>query len=88
VRWRTLAWSARGCLVSYQAAWASYDTAPVGTLRLSPHADRIADLRADYRKMALMMFDDPPPAFDEILERIAALEKKINGAQGSIRAAF
>jgi hypothetical protein len=38
------------------------------------------DLRADYRKMAPMMFDDPPPTFDDILTRIAALEKTINGA--------
>ncbi|WP_458758595.1 nucleotidyl transferase AbiEii/AbiGii toxin family protein [Afipia sp. TerB] len=66
--------------VFFRAAWASYGTARVGTLRLSPHPDRIADLRADYRKMAPMMFDDPPPTFDEILVRIAKLEKQINGA--------
>ncbi|VIO68799.1 hypothetical protein CI1B_23630 [Bradyrhizobium ivorense] len=66
--------------VFFRAAWASYDTARIGTLRLSPHPDRVADLRADYRKMAPMMFDDPPPTFDEILDRIAGLEKRINGA--------
>jgi hypothetical protein len=66
--------------VFFRAAWANYGTARVGTLRLSPHPDRIADLRADYRKMAPMMFDDPPPTFDEILVRIAKLEKQINGA--------
>jgi hypothetical protein len=64
----------------FRSAWASYDTARAGTLRLSPHPDRIPDLRADYRKMAPMMFDDPPPTFDDILKRIAALEKAINGA--------
>ncbi|MCW2082446.1 UNVERIFIED_ORG: hypothetical protein M2193_004621 [Bradyrhizobium japonicum] len=66
--------------VFFRSAWASYDTARAGTLRLSPHPDRIADLRADYRKMAPMMFDDPPPTFDDVLKRIADLEKAINGA--------
>lgn len=66
--------------VFFRSAWASYDTARVGTLRLSPHPNRVADLRADYRKMAPMMFDDPPPTFDDVLKRIAALEKAINGA--------
>jgi hypothetical protein len=37
-------------------------------------------LRADYRKMTPMMFDDPPPTFDDVLTRIAVLEKTINGA--------
>jgi hypothetical protein len=30
--------------------------------------------------MAPMMFDDPPPSFDDILKRIAELAKTINGA--------
>jgi hypothetical protein len=63
----------------FRSGWASYDTARAGTLRLSPHPDRIPDLRADYRKMTPMMFDDPPPSFDDIMRRIAELEKAING---------
>jgi Nucleotidyl transferase AbiEii toxin, Type IV TA system len=66
--------------VFFRSAWASYDTARAGTLRLSPHPNRVADLRADYRKMAPMMFDDPPPTFDDVLRRIADLEKTINAA--------
>ena len=66
--------------IYFRSAWANYDTARIGTLRISPHPDRIADLRIDYRKMAPMMFDNPPPAFDEILTKIAALEQKINSA--------
>jgi hypothetical protein len=62
----------------FRSEWASHDTARAGTLRLSPHPDRIADLRSDYRKMAPMMFDDPPPSFDFILKRIAELEAEIN----------
>ncbi|MBB4397011.1 hypothetical protein [Bradyrhizobium sp. ERR14] len=65
--------------VFFRAAWANYETDRVGTLQLSP-PDRVADLHADYRKMAPMMFDDPRLTFDEILDRIARLEKRINGA--------
>jgi hypothetical protein len=65
--------------IFFRSGWASYETARAGTLRLSPHPGRIADLRADYRKMAPMMFDDPAPSFDDVMKRIAELEKTING---------
>jgi hypothetical protein len=64
----------------FRSEWASYDTAHPAPLRLSPHPNRIGDLRTEYLKMAPLMFDDPPPSFDDILKRIAALEKTINGA--------
>ena len=64
--------------VFFRSAWASYDTARAGTVRLSPHPDRIADLRADYRKMAPMMFDEAPSSFDDILAKIAAIQETIN----------
>jgi hypothetical protein len=38
--------------IYFRSAWANFDTARIGTLRLLPHPDRIADLRVDYRKMA------------------------------------
>ena len=41
-------------------------------------ARRIKDLRADYRTMAPMMFDDKPPAFDGILAKIKTLQETIN----------
>ncbi|MCA1371516.1 nucleotidyl transferase AbiEii/AbiGii toxin family protein [Bradyrhizobium sp. BRP14] len=62
----------------FRSGWASYDTARPGTLRLLPNENRIKDLRADYRAMAPMMFDDKPPPFDEILATIAALEEATN----------
>ncbi|WP_026616814.1 nucleotidyl transferase AbiEii/AbiGii toxin family protein [Ensifer aridi] len=62
----------------FRSGWASYDTARPGTLRLLPDENRIKDLRADYRAMAPMMFDDRPPPFDEILATIAALEETTN----------
>lgn len=62
----------------FRSGWASYDTARPGTLRLLPDENRIKDLRADYRAMAPMMFDDRPPPFDEILATIAGLEVSTN----------
>lgn len=62
----------------FRSGWANYDTARPGTLQLLPHETRIKDLRTDYRAMAPMMFDERPPAFDDILAKIKALQEKIN----------
>lgn len=62
----------------FRSGWASYETARSGTLRLMPNDVRVKDLRADYRAMAPMMFDQTPPPFDDILAKIAALEETIN----------
>jgi hypothetical protein len=62
----------------FRSGWASYDTAQPGTLQLLPSEARIKDLRADYRAMAPMMFDDKPPAFDGILAKIKTLQETIN----------
>ncbi|WP_341487494.1 nucleotidyl transferase AbiEii/AbiGii toxin family protein [Pararhizobium sp. A13] len=62
----------------FRSGWASYDTAQPGTLRLLPSEARIKDLRADYRAMAPMMFDERPPAFDDILAKIEKLQETIN----------
>jgi hypothetical protein len=62
----------------FLSGWASYDTARPGTLRLMPDEARIKDLRADYRAMAPMIFDDRPPSFDDVLAKIAALQETIN----------
>ncbi|WP_348642866.1 MULTISPECIES: hypothetical protein [unclassified Mesorhizobium] len=42
-----------------------------------PSEIRIKDLRADYRAMAPMMFDDTPPPFDGILSRIEKFQESI-----------
>jgi hypothetical protein len=42
-----------------------------------PEAGRIAALKVDYGKMTPMFFEAPPP-FDEIMKRIASLERAIN----------
>jgi hypothetical protein len=62
----------------FRSGWASYDTAKPGSLRLMPNEARIKDLRADYRAMTPMMFDENPPAFDDILAQIRALQDAIN----------
>ncbi len=64
--------------VFVRSGWASYDTARPGTLRLMPADPRIKDLRADYRDMAPMMFDEKPLPFDEILDRLQKLQDAIS----------
>ena len=41
----------------------------------------VDDLRQDYRAMSVMIFGEPP-AFDTVIEAIAALEAELN-AQGA-----
>ncbi|MGO9686518.1 MAG: nucleotidyl transferase AbiEii/AbiGii toxin family protein [Beijerinckiaceae bacterium] len=66
--------------VFFRSGWASYDTARPGTLRLMPDDARIKDLRADYRDMAPMMFDENPLPFDDILARLQKLQDAINAS--------
>jgi hypothetical protein len=62
----------------FRSGWASYETARPGTLRLTPDDARVKDLKADYRAMAPMMFDQTPPSFDDILAKITVLQDVIN----------
>ncbi len=62
----------------FRSGWANYETACPGTIRLLPGEARIDDLRADYRAMAPMMFDDRPPEFDDMLEKLRQLQETIN----------
>lgn len=78
-----LAQVAKHKAVFFRSGWASYDTARPGTLRLMPAAPRVKDLRADYRDMAPMMFDDKPLPFDEILSRIQKLQDAVNALSSS-----
>ncbi len=64
--------------IFFRSAWANYDTAKPRTMRLMPDEARIKDLRADYKAMAPMMFDETPPDFDAILAKIDALQTAIN----------
>ena len=64
----------------YASAWAQYPLAVPGTFRLAPPESRIQALRQDYREMAVMIFGEPPP-FEQIVEKLAALEKELNVLQ-------
>ncbi|MEI6149727.1 MAG: nucleotidyl transferase AbiEii/AbiGii toxin family protein [bacterium] len=61
----------------FQSAWANYDAAKPGSLRLVPPAHRLPDLRSDYQQM-LPMFTDTPPPFDDILRQLRSIEESIN----------
>lgn len=61
----------------FRAAWANYETAKPGSLRLSPGPELEKALRRDYAGMREMLIGDVP-GFDEILAEIAALEREIN----------
>jgi hypothetical protein len=53
------------------------DRADPGTFSLIPAGDMVEGLRRDYTRMAGMIIGDPP-AFDEVMASIAALEKELN----------
>ena len=65
----------------YPAAWARYDLARSGSMRLVPHETRLADLRRDYGAMAVMFFG-ARPTFEELLGGLDQLEERINGVGG------
>ena len=63
--------------VYFKAAWASYETAQPGSLRLTPNPELTAALRRDYLGMREMIIGEAPD-FDHILQAIAMFEEEIN----------
>ena len=61
----------------YSSGWAHYELARPGSLRLVPREERLPALERDYRNMGVMIFGEPP-AFNRIMEELAALEHEIN----------
>ena len=61
----------------YPRAWARYDLAQRGTLKLLPPNHQLDAIRRDYAEMREMIFGTYP-TFDEILEALAELETEIN----------
>ncbi len=61
----------------YHCAWASYETAVIGTVKLIPPTYNRAVLAADYKAMRTMLFGEVP-SFDDILIRLAELESTLN----------
>lgn len=63
--------------VFFKAAWANYERAKPGSLRLMPNEDLTAALQRDYSGMREMIIGDAP-GFDDILAAIEAFEAEIN----------
>ena len=61
----------------YPAAWARYDLAVPGSLRILPPEHRVRVLRQDYREMAVMIFGEAP-SFEHITKQLSNLEAEIN----------
>jgi len=64
----------------YMSAWAKYEDAKVGTLKLLPPEFRYKELRDDYASMRSMIFDKYI-SFDEIISILRALEDEINSLE-------
>lgn len=63
--------------VMFADSKASYDTAKLGALRLTPDDELRAKLKRDYAAMS-EMFMAAPPSFDRLMAGIAALESLLN----------
>ena len=63
--------------VFFKAAWARYEDAKPGSLRLLPNETLKTALRRDYAGMREMIMGDAP-SFDDVLSTIARLEAEIN----------
>jgi hypothetical protein len=63
--------------VYFRSAWAQYDEAKPGTLRLVPSKVVQSEMRRDYSLMQEMFFSAPPP-WDEIMTGIGEFEAEIN----------
>jgi hypothetical protein len=62
----------------YPRGWARYDLAQPGTFRLVPTGAVLAEVEADYRAMANMIFGEVP-ALNRVMSILRELEHEING---------
>ena len=62
----------------YPSAWARYDLAVPGSLKLLPATpSQVKELAQDYEEMQVMLFG-APPEFRDILDELKHLEAEIN----------
>jgi len=73
LRQRVVDWKSK----FFARSWARYDLAKPGTFRLVPPKERLAELAGDYRQMHEMFLDEPP-TFNQMMNALSALEKRIN----------
>jgi hypothetical protein len=65
--------------VFFARAWAKFDEAIPGSLRLVPPESRLAELEQDYKRTEEMIFGDTP-SLAHILEVLADIERQVNKA--------
>ncbi len=68
--------------IYFPANWAHYDIAIPGTLSIVPNDALKKILREDYKQMR-EMFPRPPLSFEEVIERLQALQGRINATKTS-----
>ena len=61
----------------YHSGWAKYNQARPGSFHLIPRDERLPSIGRDYQEMSAMFFNEPQ-RFENILERLSELEKRIN----------
>ena len=64
----------------YSRAWAKYEEAVQGSVKLVPPVFRFESLRTDYENMREMLFGEYP-SFETLMESIECLENEINRKQ-------
>lgn len=64
----------------FKANWAHYEEAKPGSLKLMPREEQVSQLKADYRQMQEMFFEDSP-SFENILEKLKKVEDQINSVK-------
>ncbi len=76
--------------VFFAQTWVDYATLQMGSLRIVPLPEQEAAWRQDYTAMQGEMFSVAPPAFDVVLEVIAAFEAALSTSRrpGSARGRF
>ena len=64
--------------IYFASAWANYDTACKGTLKLMPQNRVLGELKKDYELMSSMFYGTSRPEWDLVLQTIAEFEKEFN----------
>ncbi len=67
----------------YRQAWARYEDAKRGTLRLLPSERNMADLKNDLASMREMFFDEPP-SFESVIDTLTEFENTFNSIEQPI----
>jgi len=63
----------------FARAWAKFDEAVPGTLRLVPPENRVAELERDYRAMRDEMIFGDAPTLGHIIDVLREIERRVNG---------